>query len=95
VNRHRTPAELVVHAAKLCDRGVICPAESWHIISDATAELEVRVLLNTLSHGDQQLVRRNYSCRPLSLEVLAQSYADANYAALLEWCIESASAHKS
>lgn len=92
MNQPRTPSEIVVRAAKLYHHGVICPAESWHIINDATISLDVRALLNGLSESDQELIRRVHVERPLSLESLAESMAtEGHYGTLLDWCIESGS----
>ena len=95
VNRHRTPSELVVSAATLYHRGIICPAESWHLINDAIVDMDVRALLNALPNDDQELVRSIHCERPLSLESLAEDITDEHYQTLLDWCLESASSPNS
>jgi len=82
----RTPAEVVVRAAKLFHRGVICPTEAWNLINDATSDLDVVVLLDGLESSDQELVRGIHKERPESLRHLAASREDSHFPALLHWC---------
>ena len=87
MNKERTPSESVVHAAKLYHDHVICPSESWRAINDATQGLDLISLLNDLDSSDQELVRKIYLERPLSLQGLAESYIDSQFPVILKWCI--------
>lgn len=83
----RTPSEFIVHVARLYHRGVICPTETWNQIQDATADLNAVALFDELDEPQQTLVRGIHLERPESLENLAKSNADSQFAAMLNWCV--------
>ncbi len=74
--------------AMLGQRGILCPTECWRQINDATAEIGLVPLLDSLSRRQQLVIKANHLERPGSLEHLAASETNSHYPALLKWCTE-------
>ena len=81
---------MVVHAARLFHRGIICPTETWNVINDATADVDIVALLDGLDAVDRDAVRGIHNERPESLKHLAATRDDSHFPSLLRWCLGSA-----
>ncbi len=85
----RSPPEMVVHAARLFHRGIICPTETWNVINDATANVDIVAILDGLDPVARDAVRGIHDERPESLEHLAATRDDSHFPSLLQWCLRS------
>jgi hypothetical protein len=59
----------IAHVAELWQQGIICPAEAWNQILDATQGSSVVEALNSGEARTQRAVRELYFDRPGSLPV--------------------------